>query len=182
MLLDFLGRIPDTRRGQGKRYDLPNLLLVTIFAVLSGAKSYRQIHSFMSVHFRTLKKHLGLSWREVPSYTGLHTIIRGLSSTGLENAFRHYSSALAAGLPEDCIILACDGKALRGSFDNMADRRAAEILSVFAHDSQLILAHKEIAEKTNEIPAFQQLVSELGLSGKLFTLDAMHAQKNSAGG
>ena len=59
----------------------------------------------------------------------------------------------------------------------MSDQRAAQLLSIFAHDEQLILAHSDVAEKSNEIPAFQKLIKELTLEGKLFTLDAMHTQK-----
>ena len=75
------------------------------------------------------------------------------------------------------MALACDGKTLRGSFDHLQDQRAAQILSVFAHEEQLILAHEDITEKSNEIPAFQSLIKELALEKKLFTMDAMHTQK-----
>lgn len=54
------------------------------------------------------------------------------------------------------------------------------MLSAFAIDSQIILGHLAIAEKSNEIPAAQDLITTLGLSGRLFTLDAMHARKTFA--
>jgi hypothetical protein len=177
MLLEYLREIPDHRRGQGRMYDLAGVLMVTILAVLSGARSYRDIHTFAKTHLRRLRQLFGLSWLRVPSYNGIRIIIQGTSAEAMESAFRAYSAAVAAKLPEG-EYLACDGKALRGSFDHMEDKRASELLSVFATDNRLILAHMEIADKTNEIPAFQQLVKELGLTGKLFTLDAMHTQKN----
>lgn len=37
------------------------------------------------------------------------------------------------------------------------------ILSAFLTDSDIILAHKEIAAKTNEIPMAQELILKLGL-------------------
>ena len=40
MLLNFLREVPDVRRGQGRCYDLANLLYVVILAMLSGATSY----------------------------------------------------------------------------------------------------------------------------------------------
>jgi predicted transposase YbfD/YdcC len=40
------------------------------------------------------------------------------------------------------------------------------------------LAHTQIDEKSNEIPAAQQMIGELGLTGVIFTADAMHCQKN----
>ena len=177
MLQVYLSGMEDHRRGQGRMYDLPGVVMVTVLAVLSDACSYRRAHTFVKSHFRTLKKLLGLSWKRVPSYTGLRKIIQGISPVEMERLFRSYSADLAEDMSGNSIILACDGKALRGSFDNMQDKKMVQLLSVFAVHDRVILAHHEIDKKSNEIPAFQQLVSELGLTGKLFTLDAMHCQK-----
>ena len=58
------------------------------------------------------------------------------------------------------------GKTLRQSFDAFADRKAAHVLSAFAVDHQIILAHEVVDEKSNEIPAVQTLIATLGLSGR----------------
>jgi len=53
------------------------------------------------------------------------------------------------------------------------------VLSAFAIDTALVLAHVDIAEKSNEIPAAQALLAELGVPpATLVTLDALHCQKN----
>jgi len=83
--------------------------------------------------------------------------------------------------------IALDGKTLRGSveprgspdFDKFNDRAAAQVLSAFAAETALVLAHIDIAEKSNEIPAAQTLLAELGLApGAIVTLDALHCQKS----
>ena len=51
------------------------------------------------------------------------------------------------------------------------------MLSAFAVDTGLVLAHIEIDEKSNEIPAMQKLLLELGLADHIATADAMHCQK-----
>jgi predicted transposase YbfD/YdcC len=44
-----------------------------------------------------------------------------------------------------------------------------------------VLAHVDIAEKSNEIPAAQTLLAELGVAeGSIVTLDALHCQKTSS--
>jgi hypothetical protein len=73
--------------------------------------------------------------------------------------------------------LAFDGKVLKGSFDAFNDVRAKQILSAFATHTALVLAHIEIDEKSNEIPAAQKLLEELGVADRIVTLDAMHCQK-----
>ena len=53
------------------------------------------------------------------------------------------------------------------------------MLSAFATDTSLVLAHVDIDEKSNEIPAAQTLLAELGVAaGSIVTLDAPHCQKN----
>ena len=54
------------------------------------------------------------------------------------------------------------------------------MLSAFASEAALILAHQEIADG-DEIAAAQALIEQLGLSGILFTADALHCQKNLRG-
>jgi len=75
-------------------------------------------------------------------------------------------------------VIALDGKTLRGSFDHFNDRKAAQTSTAFASASAIVLAHIEIDDKSNEIPAAQQMIGELGLTGVVFTADAMHCQKN----
>ena len=48
------------------------------------------------------------------------------------------------------------------------------------HGSGLVLGQLEIASKTNEIPALRDLADELDLAGRIVTVDALHAQPETA--
>ena len=76
-------------------------------------------------------------------------------------------------------VVAFDGKTLRGSFDKFTDTRPAHLVSAFAADSALVLGHLEIDDKSNEIPAVQRLLGELGLANSVVTVDALHCQKKT---
>jgi len=76
-------------------------------------------------------------------------------------------------------IVALDGKTLRRSFDHFSDRNAAQLLHAFDTEAGLVLAHVDIDEKSNEIPAAQQLLGELPLAHGTVTLDALHCQKKT---
>jgi len=93
--------------------------------------------------------------------------------------FRRHAAILndAAEIPSQRHV-AIDGKTLRRSFDNFLDRRAAHMLSAFASDTALVLAHLDCDEKSNEIPAVQTLLGSLALSDAVVTVDAMHCQKS----
>jgi len=175
MLASFMFRIKDHRRKQGQRYQLGYILLLSVLAILSGADSYRKIRVFIVTHYAVLNQSFGLNWKRMPAHTTIRDIIQGTSAAEIEQSFRAYSALLAANEGAKRFI-ACDGKVLRGSFDHFRDQKALQILSAFVTDSQIILAHEEIATKTNEIPTAQALMRQLGLSGYIFTFDALHCQ------
>ncbi len=64
-----------------------------------------------------------------------------------------------------------------GSFDHLTDRKTVHLLSAFASDAALILAHQELAGAPDEVAAVPRLMAELGVTGVLFTADALHCQK-----
>lgn len=178
MISTFLDDLKDHRRAQGLRYELKHIILFSIMAMLSNAKSYRQISSFIKVHYKTLDKDFCLNWKRPPSYSTVRNIIQGTDSDGLERCFRSYSQSLSKhGNVNTETSIAVDGKVLRGSYDNFEDRKAVQVLSFFGTCQRLILAHEVIEEKTNEIPVFQRLLTELQLEGIVYTLDALHCQK-----
>ena len=184
-LLDVLAAVPDPRRAEGKLYQLPHVLLFSILAIVTGCNSYRGIVTFIDVHRRRLNAAFSLKWRRAPAHTAIRYILQGLDPAAVEVIFRRHAALLQAasakpgqGSPDGGSI-ALDGKTLRGSFDKFHDRAAAQLLSAFATDTALVLAHIDIAEKSNEIPAAQRLLAELGIApGAIVTLDAMHCQKN----
>jgi hypothetical protein len=173
--------IKDHRRKQGQRYQLGHILLFAILAILSGADSYRKVQKFMVVHYDRLNETFDLNWKRMPAYTTIRDIIQGTSGPELEQSFRQYSQVLAEN-DQAKQYIGCDGKVLRGSFDHFQDQKAIQILSAFTSNSHIILAHEEIATKTNEIPTAQALMAALGLSGYIFTFDALHCQKNAPNG
>ena len=176
-VLKFLCSVNDLRGKQGRQYDLGNVLYICLLGLLSGANSYRKLHIFMRTHYPVFKEFLGLSWDRVPAYTTLRDIIHGMDIKSFEELFRHYSKNLVSSGQNR--FIAADGKTLRGSFDNLCDQRAVQLFSIFALADNLILAHEEIPDKTNEIKAFQALIGKLGIKDHIFTLDALHTQKNT---
>jgi hypothetical protein len=181
-LLAMLGEVPDPRRAEGKLYKLPYILLFSILAVVTGGNSFRSIETFIKVHRRRLNAAFGLRWKRAPAHTAIRYILQGLDPQAVEQVFRRH----AAGLLDTAIdtsrrTISLDGKTLKQSFDNFNDRKAAQVLHAFNLEAGLVLAHVEIDEKSNEIPAAQRLLGELQLANCTVTLDAMHCQKNHRG-
>lgn len=188
--MDLLCQIPDPRRAQGKKWQLGPVLLATILAILSGATSYRKVHRFIETHRERLNLAFDFGWNCAPAYSAVRFILQGLDEADVERVFRAHAAMLNSGEAntdtdtdtEAMPVVAIDGKTLRHSFDAFNDRKAAHVLSAFAVDDALILGHLEVDGKSNEIPAAQAMIKALKLEERLFTLDAMHCQKNLSGG
>jgi hypothetical protein len=177
-LLSLFATIADPRRAEGKLYQLPHVLLFSIFAMVSGANSYRGIRTYVKVHRKELNKAFKIKWKRPPAHTAIRYILQGLSATDVEKVFREHAANLnLAPGGAKARVIAFDGKTLKSSFDNFNDIKAKQVLSAFAVDTALVLAHIEIDEKSNEIPAVQKLLEELDLAGHIVTCDAMHCQK-----
>ena len=155
-LLAALDEIQDPRRPQGRRYTLAHLLLFSVLAVLAGATSYQSIITFMSVHRESLNAIFGAHFRRAPAVNTLRNLFLALNPADLEAAFRGHARQL------------------------LHDQAAVHVLSAFASDAALILAHQEVDGSPDEVPAVPDLIAELGLSGVLFTADALHCQKRGS--
>src|SRR3954468_11707982 len=153
-LLAALAEIRDPRRPQGQRYSLRHLLLFSVLAVLAGATSYQKIITFIAVQRDRLNAAFGAGLRRAPAVNTLRRLFLTLDQDDLEGAFRRHAQELNGTVQvTGKRTIALDGKTLRGSFDHLNDRKAAHVLSAFASDAALILAHQEVAGAPGEIPA-----------------------------
>jgi hypothetical protein len=99
------------------------------------------------VHRRKLNRAFGLKWKRPPAHTAIRYILQGLSANAVERGFREHAANLnLAAVGSSARIIAFDGKTLSGSFDNFNDLKARQVLSAFAVDTALVLAHIEIDE------------------------------------
>ena len=176
-LIELLSCVTDARRQQAKRYVLANILLFCIFGFLCGAKSYKALCSFIEERFALLQAAFPSKMTRAPAPSTLWRIIGLVDGGALEAVFRRHAASQHAALgggPGE--VVAHDGKSLTGSYDTASETTMSQVLRAFAVGTKIILGHVAIMMKSNEIPAMQVLVGELGLAGVLCTADAMHCQ------
>ena len=70
-ILTRLDMIADPRRAEGKRFEQRYILLFAILAIVTGADSYRGIHTFIRVHLKRLDKAFDLGWKRPPAHTSI---------------------------------------------------------------------------------------------------------------
>ena len=176
MLYQILkNNLTDKRRKQAQQHDLVTVIYVSIIAMLCGAVDMKQISIWMkkNIKRKEIKKLLGVDFIKAPSKSTVSLIFKELNADELEKAFRQWIN-LQLKNKIKLTHIATDGKVMRGS--SHKEKKAIEILSLLLSDIGVVIAHKQIANKSNEIPAFQEMLKELDDS-YIFTFDAMHTQK-----
>src|ERR1044072_7336595 len=84
-LLTCLTAIPDHRRAEGKMYGQAGVILFSILAMVSGARSYRQIHTLIDRRLGLLNAAFpGAALRRAPAYTSVGGILPKLREGGPE--------------------------------------------------------------------------------------------------
>ncbi len=174
-LLELLSTIPDYRKAQGKRHKLGHVLYLSILAGLMGAVDYQQISIWIEKHIQKeqVKKLLGIEFILTPKRSAVSEILAKVDSAALEKVFREW---IRTHVTTKGKHLAVDGKVMNGS--KYKDQRSIEVVGAVLSEIGVVIAHQQIAEKSNEIPALQAMISELG-DEFIFTFDAMNTQKNS---
>lgn len=175
-LLQLLSKIPDHRKGQGKLHKLEHILFLSVIAQLMGAVNYKEIWVWITKHIQNdkIKKLLGVEFIKTPSRSAVAEILAEVDYQELEKVFRIWINELVD--ITDTPQLAVDGKVMNGSSVNA--KQSTQVLNAVLANSGIILAHKKIADKSNEVPALRELIDELDDSF-IYTFDAMNCKKNT---
>lgn len=177
-LAEVLAQIPDPRRV--RRYRLGSLLALCLVAVLGGATSLAAVARFAADTDSDLREQLGLT-SSTPNASTLGRLLARLDGDALDDAVGAWLARYATDPvdePGDTLVgLAVDRNTVRGS---RTDGQAVHLLAAALHSCQTVIAQRQVAAKSNEIPAFVPLLDRIDLRG-VVVADAMHTQRTHAG-
>ena len=179
-LWDYLLKVADFRKNQGKRYQLASILVLGIVATLCGYKSYGAMAEWGENYGAELAKKLGMKNGKTPSVGTFFTVFSKIDKNSLETQVGLWCSDTIQRLEKDKpkTALSIDGKALRSS-----QRQGAidsHLISIVSHYLGLTIFQQAVSDKTNEIPIVQKMLADFAVEGRIFTLDALHTQKETA--
>jgi predicted transposase YbfD/YdcC len=177
--------LPDPRVQRTRLHRLSDILLLSLAACCAGADSFEDIEDFSRAYGTdALRMLFGVRLDNgVPHHDTFRRVLARLEPKGLEQSLHTLRTRLPK--PDDLPIatgkhIALDGKELRGSYNAQNQTSALSLLSVFATDLNLVIGHKKVDSKTNEIPVAQEVLANLTISGATVTADALHCQIETA--
>ena len=169
--------ITDPRVNRGSNYNLIEMVFVALCACLCDANSWADVERYGKAKLSWLRKFVPLAGG-VPSHDTFGRVFARLDTAEFYAALQSWASDIAGSLKNETVAL--DGKTLRGSFDTASSKSALHSVSAWACGLRLCIGLKSVDDKSNEIPAVQQLIELLDLEGAVVTADAMHCQKETA--
>jgi len=176
-LLRGFENLKDPRMDRTKHHLLPDIVAITLLAVICGAEHWTEIAQFGRAKQKWLKTFLDLP-NGIPSHDTFNRVFALLDPIAFERCFTEWVSALAQR--RGGRLIAIDGKTLRRSFDR-ADRKAAiHMVSAWCRENRLVLGQFKTDDKSNEITAVPELLKLLDIDGAMVTIDAMGCQKKIA--
>jgi predicted transposase YbfD/YdcC len=182
-LVEMFEQVADPRDPRGVRHRLATILTVAVFAVLAGARNFRQVGDRVADLPQSLVALAG--GRECPALGAVQapsgpTVRRVLTLVDADAADRVVGSWLAS-------LLGSDGGALRGlAMDAKTVRNAATVdgdvtlFAAMAHGRAVVLGQVRVPATTTETTQVRALLDGLDLAGWVVTADAAHAQVDTA--
>lgn len=175
-LITHFATIQDLRDSRRRRHLLIDVLIIALCAVLSGADGWEEIEMFGKSHRDWFKKHLELP-NGIPHHDTFRRVFERIRPDQFEASFQSWVQSITKRFHQE--VVGIDGKSMRGSYTDSADKSKdmLHIVSAWASQNNLILGQVKTYDKSNEITAIPQLLKTLVLTGCIVTIDAIGCQR-----
>ena len=158
--VSYLQIVKDPRTDRNKLYPLPEILLLSISAVVSGADGWKSIVEFGHAKLDWLRKFLEFK-NGIPSEDCIAWVMARLHPPEFQKCFIAWTKSIAKLTNGE--VVAIDGKTLRGSRGWRNGRSAIHMVSAWANANGLSLGQVATDEKSNEITAIPRLLKMLSM-------------------
>lgn len=197
--MDMLGRVADPRSPRGIRHRMGTVLAVTVFAVLAGARNFREAGDRAAdlpqelLALAGCRRHPRTGCPVVPSEPTIRRIAHDIDADAADAQvcawLREQAAAAAIARDSDAaetgehalIGVAMDGKTVRNTV-GPGDPEGSEVklFSALRHREAIVIAQLRVPEGTTEITQVKALLEGIDLTGVVITGDAAHAQHATA--
>jgi predicted transposase YbfD/YdcC len=183
-LYHALEHVKDGRKARGKRYPLALIFTLLLLGKLAGETTIHGALEWVNLRATWLKQQL--DWpRRFPSNA---TVTRALATCDAEQLVEIVAGVLLKaraqeqqrekGATTPLTQVTMDGKTLRGTLGHhLPHQPGVHVVSWYEPESGLVLAHRAVEEKHNEISTLPGWLSPTLVKDRIVTADALHTQR-----
>jgi predicted transposase YbfD/YdcC len=166
-LWSMLQVIPDPRRAQGRRHDLPIVLTLAILALCCGNTSYQAMEEWAENYQELLREQLSWIAGHTPDAATFHRVFAKLDIEVFEEVLGIWLQQIIP--QEKGEGIAMDGKTISGT--------GVHIVAAFTHKIQSVLFEMGTDIKGKELVVGPKVLEKIPLKDHVVTGDAMFAQR-----
>lgn len=177
-ITEYFEEIELTEEYDGYFCSVAEVITIAILGSICGLKNIRQIHQWASSDKvkEFLKEKFEIS--HVPCYYWILCLLKLIKPESLNHSFVNWVYTF---MPENAknLTISLDGKTICSTV-GMDKSSPLHIISAQVSELGLTLAQRSTDDKSNEIPAVQELLKELNIKGHMVVADALNCQKETA--
>lgn len=176
---EYFEEVETTKEYDGYYYQIADIISIVVLGSLCGLKNMNQLHQWAESE-RTrefLKKEFEIE--RIPCYYWFLCLLKLVKPESLSRCLMQWAASM---VPEERtgISVSLDGKTIRSTGKMEGYDSPLHIVSAQLCELGITLASKSVDGKSNEIPAVQELLRELDISGCMIVADALNCQKKTA--
>jgi predicted transposase YbfD/YdcC len=172
---EALRELLDPRRPQGQRYPLRTIVVIALMAMVCGCDDAESMQVWGEVNAEWLATFLEMPHGAPTQDVYLH-VLGALDPKAFQRVYQHWASLVSLRLRGTGKHVAIDGKTSRRSADRASGKSPIHTVSAYLCGAGLVLAQRQVDEKSNEIVAIPELLAVLDLRGSTVTIDAIGCQ------
>lgn len=178
-ITEYYEEVETQEEYKGYFCSIPEVITIVILGSICGLKNVSQIHQWASNDrvSEFLKEEFGIN--NVPCYYWLLCLLKIIKPESLNRCFINWVYSF---MPENAetLTVALDGKTVCSTTGMSSYSKPLHIISAQISELGLTLAQRSTDDKSNEIPAVQELLKELNIKGHMVVADALNCQKETA--
>ena len=145
-IADYFSAIDDPRIERSKQHKLIDIITIAICAVICGAEGWTDIETYGVTKYSFLKQFLELP-NGIPSHDTFARVFGRLNPQQFQQCFLDWIKAINKITEGE--VIAIDGKALRHSYAQGADKKAIHMGSAWATENRLVLGQVKVDKKSS---------------------------------
>lgn len=166
--------LEDPRDIRGKKHELINILVMTIYGILCGYTDFTNLADFLKVHEDYFNNLLNLE-NGIPSHDTLSNVFSIVDSKKFMSIFIEWIKEIVSSKG---LHLSIDGKAIKSAKDKINGGNTPYIVSAFLSDIGISVGQVKVDDKSNEITVIPELLDLIDIKDKIITIDAIGTQED----
>ena len=177
-LPEYMGEVGTEEPYSGYKFKVADVLTITILGLICGLQNMKMIYQWTTTPRIKdfLREKFGIVF--IPKYVQFTNILGNVNPDELNKQFIKWAQNLVGEVCGKTISI--DGKTIKSSVAKHGKKGAFHIVSAYVSELGLTIGQTMVEAKKNEIPAVQDLLELLDISGAIVVADALNCQKKTA--